>query len=381
MRRPRPNGPTSRSRQSSSTRALSQCWALALSARTSICARSSRSGARSSRRCRGRERVTTASGATMDAEAACWTGRAVARLEDGNLLRGAGRFIDDIELPGLLHACFVRSPVAHARLTGIDIAKARACKGVRAVLTYRDLRPHLTCDRVPLALPVAAIRFHVDPRYLADDELCYVGEPVALVVAETRAIAEDAASLVALDLEPLPVVLDPRDGLKPGAPKARLDCPDNLVAHWVVAYGDVETGFARATHRVSPTFRIQQGGGHSIEARGVVARYDQLENVLTVWDSTQMPHKAKRVLVDALGLAEDEVRVIAPDVGGGFGPKNPFYPEELVVPAAAMLLDRPIKWIEDRRESFTATNHERLQEWEVEAEIGRASCREGVCGA
>jgi aerobic carbon-monoxide dehydrogenase large subunit len=253
-----------------------------------------------------------------------WMGRAVARLEDGNLLRGCGRFIDDIALPGLLHACFVRSPVAHARLIAIDVAKARVCKGVSAVLTYRDLRPHLTCDRVPLALPVAAIRFHVDPRYLADNELCYVGEPVALVVAESRAIAEDAASLVTLDYEPLPVVLDPREGLKAGAPKARLDCPDNLVAHWVVGYGDVETAFARAAHRVSQTFRINKGGGHSIETRGMVARFDRLENLLTVWDSTQMPHKAKRVLVEALGLAEDEVRVIAPDVGGGFGPKNPF---------------------------------------------------------
>jgi carbon-monoxide dehydrogenase large subunit len=294
-------------------------------------------------------------------------GRAVARLEDNTLLRGAGRFIDDIVLPGLLHACFVRSPVAHARLTGIDTDKARAMPGVRAVLTYRDLRAHLTCDRVPLALPVPAIRFHVDPHYLADDELCYVGEPVALVVAESRAIAEDAASQVALTYELLPAVVDPRDGLKHSAPKARLDCPDNLVAHWVIAYGDVEAAFARAPHRVSQTFRMNKGGGHSIEARGVVARFDRIENLLTVWDSTQMPHKAKRVLVEALALTESEVRVIAPDVGGGFGPKNPFYPEELVIPAAAILLDCPIKWIEDRRESFTSTNHERVQEWEVEA--------------
>ena len=250
-------------------------------------------------------------------------GRPVLRLEDGKLLRGGGRFIDDIELPGLLHACFVRSPVAHARLTGVDKDKARALPGVRAVLTYRELRPHLTCDRVPLALPVPAVRFHVDPHYLAHDELCYVGEPMALAVAESRAIAEDAASQIALTYDLLPAVVDPRDGLKPGAPKARLDCPDNLVAHWVVAYGDVEGAFARAAHRVAQTFRMNKGGGHSIEARGVVARFDRLENLLTVWDSTQMPHKAKRVLVDALGLTESEVRVIAPDVGGGFGPKPP----------------------------------------------------------
>ena len=132
-----------------------------------------------------------------------------------------------------------------------------------------------------------------------------MGEPVALVVAESRAIAEDAASLVALDVEPLPAVLDPRAGLARGAPKARLDCPDNLVAHWVVKYGDVEPGFRAARRTASrERFRMHKGGGHSIEARGVVARFEPAEDLLTVWDSTQMPHKAKRVLVQALGLAE-----------------------------------------------------------------------------
>src|SRR5205807_4107002 len=120
-------------------------------------------------------------------------------------------------------------------------------------------------------------------------------------------------------------------------------------------------------HRVSARFRIHKGGGHAIEARGVVARHDPVEDLLTVWDSTQMPHRAKRVLVDALGLSEHQVRVIAPDVGGGFGPKNPFYPEELVIAAAARLFPEGVKWIEDRRESFTATNHERVQDWEVDA--------------
>ena len=311
--------------------------------------------------------MPTSSHSTSIDVAATFGGRTVLRLEDGNLLRGAGRFVDDMELPGLLHASVVRSPVAHALLRGVDAAKARALAGVRAVLTYGDLRPLLACDRIPLALPVAAIRFHVDPYVLAARELSYAGEPIALVVAESRSLAEDAASLVALDFEPLAAVLDARAGLADGAAKARLDCPDNLVAHWVVAYGDVEAAFAGAARRISQRFCIHKGGGHAIEPRGVVARFDAIENLLTVWDSTQMPHKAKRVLVEALGLAEHQVRVIAPDVGGGFVPKNPFYPEELAVPAAALLLNRPIKWIEDRRESFTATNHERLQDWDMEA--------------
>ena len=164
--------------------------------------------------------------------------------------------------------------------------------------------PCSPCDRIPLALPVPALRFHVDPCVLARQEVCYVGEPVALVVADSRQQAEDAAALVELDVRPLPAVLEPRAGLEPGAPRARLDCPDNLVAHRVVEYGDVERAFAGADHRSSEHFRIHKGGGHSIEARGVLARYDATDELLTVWDSTQMPHKTKRVLVEALGLSE-----------------------------------------------------------------------------
>jgi aerobic carbon-monoxide dehydrogenase large subunit len=296
-------------------------------------------------------------------------GRSVPRLEDARLLRGAGRFVDDLDLPGLLHATFVRSPIAHGRIRRVDVAKARALPGVQAVLTHAELRPLLACDRIPLALPLPAIRFHVDPYALARDEACYLGEPIALVVAESRRIAEDAATLVGLELEPLPAVVDPRAGLERGAPRARLDCPDNLVAHWVVQYGDVDAAFAAAAHRVPERFRLHKGGGHSLETRAVLARYDAGDDMLTVWDSTQMPHKSKRVLVEALGLTEERVRVIAPDVGGGFGPKNPFYPEELAIPTAALALKRPIKWIEDRRESFTATNHEREQDWDIEAAV------------
>jgi carbon-monoxide dehydrogenase large subunit len=292
--------------------------------------------------------------------------RPALRVEDAALLRGRGRFVDDIAMPGLLHAVFVRSPVAHARINSVDTAVAKALSGVRAVFTFGDLRPIIGSDRIPLALPVAAIRQHVDPSWLAEKEVCFVGEPVAVVVAESRAIAEDAASLVVLDLAELPAVTDPVAALATGAPKARLDCADNLVAQWALKYGDADRAFAGAAHRIAQRFRIHKGGGHSIETRAVLARYDAAEDLLTVWDGTQMPHKAKRVIVDTLGLMESQVRVIAPHVGGGFGPKNPFYPEELVVPAAAILLGAPVKWIEDRRESFTATNHEREQDWDLE---------------
>jgi len=294
-------------------------------------------------------------------------GRRIARLEDPRLLRGQGAFVDDIELSGLLHAAFLRSPHAHARIWRIDAAAARAAPGLRAVLTHAELRPLLTADRIPLALPSPAIRFDVDPPCLAAAETCHVGEPIALVVAASRALAEDAVRLIEVAYEPLPVVLDPRAGLEPGAPKARLECPDNLVARHAIEYGEVDAAFAAAAHTVSQCFRLNKGGGHSIETRGVLAQFDARERALTVWDGTQMPHRAKAILVAALGLAEHQVRVIAPDVGGGFGPKAVFYPEELAVPAAAMLLGAPVKWTEDRAENFTATAQEREQIWDMQA--------------
>jgi carbon-monoxide dehydrogenase large subunit len=295
-----------------------------------------------------------------DESSAGFLGRSVMRLEDHKLLRGAGRFVDDIALPGVLHAAFVRSPVAHGLLRRIDVAAARAVTGVHAVLAYADLRPLMTCDRIPLALRSAAIRFDVEPAWLAAREVCHVGEPVAMVVAASRRVAEDAARLVEIDCEALPAMVDPFAAVATGAPRVRLDCPDNLVARAAIKY---------AAHVVSERFRLHKGGGHSVEPRAVMARFDAAEQSLTVWDGTQMPHRAKAVLVKALGLAEHQVRLIAPDVGGGFGPKAVFHPEELAVPAAAMLLGRPVKWIEDRAENFVATAAERVQVWEAGAAL------------
>jgi carbon-monoxide dehydrogenase large subunit len=313
-------------------------------------------------------------------DANSWIGKTVLRLEDTRLLQGAGRFLDDIRFEGMLHGAFVRSSVAHARIRRLAIEKARDIAGVRAVFTYQDLRRVLTCDRIALSLPAGGIRFNVDPFVLAHDEVCYVGEPVALVVAESRRIAEDAAALVDVEIESLPAVIDPYGGLLPGSPQARLECPDNLVARTSISYGDVAAAFARAAHIVRERFRIHKGCGHSIEPRGVLARFDAGEERLDVWDSTQMPHRAKAVLVTALGLAEHQVRVVAPDVGGGFGPKAVFHPEELAIPAAALLLRRPVKWVEDRFESFTATTQERLQDWNMEAAFDAEGRLLGVRG-
>lgn len=307
-------------------------------------------------------------------------GRSVPRVEDARLLRGQARYIDDIVLPDMLHAVFARSRSAHARIKIVNTAAAKALPGVHAVLLYADLRPLLTCGRIPLALAAAAVKFDAEPSCLVDNEACYVGEPIALVVADDRRTAEDAAALIEVDYDELPVVTDPYEGLQPGAPRARLDCPDNLTAEHNVRYGEVERGFATAAHCFSERFRMDKGGGFSIEPRGVIARYDANEDLLTVWDGTQTPHRAKTVMAQTLGLLEHQVRVVAPDVGGGFGPKAVFHPEEIAIPAAALLLRRPIKWIEDRLESFTATVQERRQIWDVEAAFDAEGKLGGIRG-
>ncbi len=309
-----------------------------------------------------------------------WIGRSAARVEDHVLLRGGARFLDDITMPDLAEATFVRSPLAHGLIRSINCEAARAVPGVHAVYVFADLRRVLTQDAIPLALPAGGLRFDVDPTCLAIDEVCYVGEPVAIVIATSRRIAEDAAALVELDIEALPVVVDPVEGLQQGTPKARLSCPDNLVARTKVDYGDVEGAFEGATHVVRETFRLNKGGGHPMEPRGVLARHDDITDQLTLWNSTQMPHRAKAMLVATLGLSEHQVRVVTPEVGGGFGTKAVFHPEELAVPAAALLLKRPIKWVEDRFESFTASIGEREQIWTVEAAFEADGRLRGVSG-
>jgi carbon-monoxide dehydrogenase large subunit len=296
-------------------------------------------------------------------------GARVKRIEDPALLRGAGRFADDIRFPDLLHACFVRSPYAHAHIRSIDASAARAMAGVHAVYSFADLAPHLARTRIPCHMPSGAIRHVIEPEVLASEEVCHVGEPVAVVIADDRYAAEDAAELVAVDYEPLAAVIDARDALAADSAKARLDVADNRVAAFTQEFGDCTAAFRDAATAIHERFRLHKGGGHAIECRGVVARHEPADDVLTVWDGTQMPHRAHGILVAMLGCAEGQVRVVPPDVGGGFGPKFVFYQEEVVVPLAAKLLGRPVKWIEDRRESFVASVQERDQYWDVELAV------------
>jgi aerobic carbon-monoxide dehydrogenase large subunit len=294
-------------------------------------------------------------------------GKPFKRIEDLPLLQGRGRFVDDLQFPGTLHAAFVRSPHAHALIHGIDAGAARQAPGVQAVLTLADLMPHLSEERLPLQFRSAVLPPDITPFVLAKDEVAFVGEAVAVVIAQSRALAEDAAALVAVDYEPLPAVADCRAAAEPGAPLAHRGRKSNVMTEIKQAYGDVAAAFARAPHKIKVNLKQHRGGAHSIEGRGALASYDGNEDRLTLWTSTQLAHEVRAFLMHLLRLDENQMRVVAPDVGGGFGAKFVMYPEEVTVAVAALMLRRPVKWIEDRREHFLCAVQERDQYWDLEA--------------
>ena len=292
-------------------------------------------------------------------------GARVTRLEDPALVAGRGRFVDDVKLPGVLHACFVRSPHAHAKLRGCDARAALIIPGVHAVLTANDLPEPMRSAPLPMLLPNPAIAVARTQHPLARDEVTYVGEPVAVVIADTRYIAEDAAAALIVQYDVLPAVSDCRAAGEEGAPRAHSDLNSNIASTFRLAYGDTDSAFADAAHVFTEGLWQHRGGGMAIETRAVLASHDPVSDLLTVWSGTQTPHIGRRILADLLGRDLQSIRMIAPDVGGGFGPKAIFYPEEAVIPAAALKLGRPVKWIEDRREHFLCATQERDQYWEV----------------
>ena len=302
------------------------------------------------------------------------------RIEDPPLLRGRARFVDDIHLPETLHATFVRSPLAHAAILGIDKDAAEAAPDVHAVWAFDDIRPHLAEERLVVGLPSPAYRQQRNRPVLAAGEVVHVGEAVAMVVAESRYAAEDAAALVEVNYQPLPVVADCRDALAPGAPPVHRGAAHNLLAELTMAFGDVEAAFAGANRVFAQYLSVHRGGGHSIEGRGALARHDPVDDLLTLWSSTQTPHAGRNLIARMLGRETRRVRVVTPAVGGGFGPKLVTYPEEVAVALAALLLGRPVKWIEDRREHFVASTQERDQFWDIEAAFDADGTIRGVRG-
>jgi len=296
------------------------------------------------------------------------------RNEDPRLLTGRALFIDDLEMPGMVHVAFLRSPHAHARLRGVDVSRARQREGVVAVYTAADLGDYW--QHGPLLVPpppVEGMTFNERTQVpLAKDKVRHLGEPIAVVVAVSRYVAEDALADIAVDYEPLPAAVDLEKALAPGAPLVHEDVGSNLAAYVPQKKGDYEAAKAKADVVVRRRFHYDRGAAAAIENRGVVAQWDARAQKLTIWDTTQAPIPVRNGLAAMLGLSEHQVRLVTPFIGGGFGPKiMMFYPEEVLIPWIALQLDLPVKWIEDRAENFVATTQERGQIHDAEIALTR----------
>jgi len=304
-----------------------------------------------------------------------YVGQRMTRTEDPRLLTGQALFVDDVDLPDMLHAAFLRSDHAHARLKSIDVSAARERPGVVAVYTAEDMGD-IWQPGPPLVSPpptVEDIVFHSRTQVpLVKDKVRLAGEPLAVVIAESRYIAEDALDDIAVDLEPLGAVVDLEKALEPDAPVIHDDLDSNLAAHLVQQKGDYAAAREKADLVIKRRILIDRGTAAAMENRGIVAHWDEKSQHLTLWDTTQAPIPVRNGLAGMFGLSPTQVRVIAPFVGGGFGPKiMMFYPEEVCLTWATMKVGRPIKWIEDRRENFYATNQERGQVHDAELALTR----------
>jgi carbon-monoxide dehydrogenase large subunit len=300
-------------------------------------------------------------------------GARVKRKEDPRLITGAGTYVGDLKLPGMHYVAFVRSPYPHARIRSIDTAAARRRPGVLAVVTGQDLPP--LCEPMPTSTageggPAGSGRNKSHTHYaLSIDRVRHVGEAVAAVIATTPAIAADGAADVVVDWEPLPAVADPLAALEAGAPRLFDDMPNNIQHTWRRKTGDVEAAFAGAARVVRQRMINQRLAGIPMEGRAVVAAPDPATGGVTLWSSVQGPHLVRRDLAKTLRLPENMVRVIAPDVGGGFGVKIATYPEDVLLAALARRYQMPLKWVETRLEHMAATNHGRAQVADLEAAV------------
>ncbi|HLL82490.1 MAG TPA: xanthine dehydrogenase family protein molybdopterin-binding subunit [Longimicrobium sp.] len=301
-------------------------------------------------------------------------GSSPVRNEDRRLLTGGALFVDDVHLDGMLHVAFVRSDHAHALINSVDTTAALERPGVAAVITADMLGDYWQPG--PLLVPpppVEGLVFNQASQVpLAKDRVRHVGEPIAMVIAESRYLAEDAAADVMVDYEPLEPVVDLEAALAPEAPIIHPQLGTNLAAHVAQRHGDYEDAKTHADLVIQRRFHYDRGAAAAMENRAVVARWDARSEELTVWDTTQAPIPIRNGLARMLGLLESQVRVVAPYVGGGFGPKiMMFYPEEVLVPWAAIRLGRPVKWAEDRQENFFATTQERSQIHDAEMALSK----------
>ena len=298
-------------------------------------------------------------------------GARVQRREDPKLITGHGSYVDDMTLVNMAHMSVVRSPHPHARIKSIDTSRALASKGVVAVLTSAEIKPHIL-GPIPVTNSFVPDKKQVPEQYpIASDEALYAGEPVAVVIAEDRYLADDAAQLVLVEYEPLPAVMDLDKAMAPGSPLVKGDRPDNI--GWDAAFpsGDIDAAFAEAEVIVKERIGQQRLFPTAMETRGCVADWVPFDNRVTLWTSTQVPHFIRLFVGGALGVPESQFRVISHDVGGGFGAKLRPYPEEYLATAASKICGRPVKWIEDRTESLQATTQGRGQLFDVEVAAKR----------
>jgi aerobic carbon-monoxide dehydrogenase large subunit len=292
-----------------------------------------------------------------------FTGQRIPRWEDARFVEGRSRYLDDIHLPDTVEVAFARSSHAHAHLRRISIDRARLHPQAVAVLTWDDLDGIL--QRF-WTMPLAPIR-QAQVAALGHGKVRWVGEPIAVVAAPDRYLAEDIAELVTVEYDPLPAVVDVEAATKPGAPRLYEEWPDNVVMHQAFTAGDPDRVLSTAGVVVRRRFRTNRHTAVPLEGRGCIARYDDWDRTLTVWIGHQDVHLVRAVLADLLRMPLAKIRVISPDVGGAFGIKLPVYPEEMVVCAMARLLRRPVKWVQDRRESFLGDTHARDATVEIEA--------------
>ena len=298
-------------------------------------------------------------------------GARVLRAEDPRILTGRGRYIDDIVLPGMLHAALKRSTVPHGRLVSVDVSAARALPGVIAVYTGEDL-----AGLTNAAAPGASIGMNMMPGLrapavyaLATDKVRYVGDPIALVVAEDRYIAEDAVELIEEDIDMLDAVVTYEDALDHSKPRLFDEFPDNTAFNSEMAIGDVDGAFAKADRVVQASIWVHRHQPVPMETRGLIASYDKTNEHLTIHASTQSPHMLRMLLPIQINVPMENIRVLADDVGGGFGLKNGVQRDEVAVIAASIDLGRPVKWIEDRLEHLAVGGQAREEGADIEAAV------------
>jgi len=302
-----------------------------------------------------------------------YVGRSLLRREDRRLLTGQGQFIADLVLPRMLHAVLVRSPVAHARIRSVDLSHAATMPGVMLALNGADLLqllPPVPEGQISMPSKWTSVVQHkfLNPQQplLAHDKVRHVGEGIAIIVAETRDQAEDAAEQASWDLEELPAVVDPEAALRPDSAIVHDRFHTNLIGAFSVGRGDAAAALAGAPHRLRRRFYHHRYAAVPMECRGVVATYDPRTDSATIWSSTQVVHWVRREAATLLGLPEARVRCIALDVGGGFGGKGHVYPEDLLITFLARKIGRPVRWIEERREHLTSATHSRDQWHDLE---------------